>query len=113
RITEQATRKPAFKFQPLRLVSGDQAQASSLALLGVVDHALVESGERLQRTAQRGGFQAQSAGTLADELESERGGKNLMFAAIEAEKVIPSDNARPVERGQREVGAGAERNREC
>src|SRR5499426_3623406 len=100
RITEQAARKPAFKFQPLRLVSGEQAQAPSLALLGVVDHALVESGDRLQRSAQRGGFQAQSAGTLVDELESERGGKNLVFAAIEAEKVIPSDNAGPVERGQ-------------
>src|SRR5262245_3671407 len=100
RITEQAAGKPGFQFQPLRFVCGEQAQAPSLALLGVVDHALVESGERLQRSAQRAGFQAQAAGTLTDELEPERGGKNLVLSAIEAEKVIPSDNAGPVERGQ-------------
>ena len=35
----------------LRLVRSEQAQASPLALLGVVDHALVETGDRLQRSA--------------------------------------------------------------
>src|SRR5262245_28281710 len=103
RVVEEAAREAPLEFQPLRFISRRDAKARAIALFGVVERALIKPCDWQQRSVKRGGFEAESAGTVGEKLEPERRRNNLMLATVEAENVIPADDTGSVHRRQRKV----------
>src|SRR5262249_14659667 len=65
--------------------------------------------EGQQRSAEGGGFDPETLRAGWQELKAQRAAQDLMFAPVQAREVAPSDDARAVDGGGREIRALAQR----
>src|SRR5262249_18939884 len=97
------------EFEAALRVAGDQAQAPARAAFGVGQRPLAEVVEGQQRTAEGGGFDPETLRAGGQELKAQRAAQDLMFALVQTREVAPSDDARAVDGGGREIRALAQR----